>query len=259
MTSKTVIALQSVDLIYAGGAAPLKALENVSLEARSGEFVAIVGPSGCGKSTIIKIIAGLINISTGRASINGHPISGPPPDVGIVFQSPLLMPWLTVRRNVLVQIDMRGLPIGRYEAVASALLQLVGLADFAEAYPHQLSGGMQQRVGICRALVHAPTLLMMDEPFGALDAMAREQMMIELQKIWLDRKITVLFITHSIVEAVFLADRVLVMGPRPGRVIGDYAIDLPRPRRIKDLGAGQFGRLTSEIRDCLERAGAPAI
>jgi NitT/TauT family transport system ATP-binding protein len=251
-----VISLRNVDLTYAGRARPVRALENVSLNAADGEFVSAVGPSGCGKSTLLKIISGLLPHSRGTVLVNGQPVKGPPPSIGIVFQSPLLMPWRTILDNVLVQIDMRGLRQSDYRDKAHSLLKMVGLSAFESAYPYQLSGGMQQRVGICRAHVHAPQLLIMDEPFGALDAMTREQMMVELQRIWMDQKTTILFITHSLSEAIFLSDRVLVMGPRPGRVVGEFTIDIPRPRRIRDERSPVFADYADRVRTCLEASGA---
>ena len=251
-----IISLQNVDLIYGSRTLPVRALENVSLTAADGEFVSVVGPSGCGKSTLLKIISGLLPHSNGTVLVNGRPIKGPPPSIGIVFQSALLMPWRSILDNVLVQIDMRDLRRSDYQEKAHSLLKMVGLSAFEAAYPYQLSGGMQQRVGICRALVHAPQLLIMDEPFGALDAMTREQMMIELQRIWMDQKTTILFITHSLSEAIFLSDRVLVMGPRPGRVVGEFTIDIPRPRRIRDERSPVFADYADRIRTCLEASGA---
>ena len=251
-----IISLQNVDLIYGSRTLPVRALENVSLTAADGEFVSVVGPSGCGKSTLLKVISGLLPHSNGMVLVNGQPIKGPPPSIGIVFQSALLMPWRSILDNVLVQIDMRDLRRSDYQEKAHGLLKMVGLSAFEAAYPYQLSGGMQQRVGICRALVHSPQLLIMDEPFGALDAMTREQMMIELQRIWMDQKTTILFITHSLSEAIFLSDRVLVMGPRPGRVVGEFTIDIPRPRRIRDERSPAFAEYADRIRTCLEASGA---
>jgi NitT/TauT family transport system ATP-binding protein len=254
--SESVISLQNVDLTYAGRALPVRALENVSFTAADGEFVSVVGPSGCGKSTLLKIISGLLPHSSGTVLVNGEPVKGSLPSIGIVFQSPLLMPWRNIVDNVLVQIDMRGLRQSDFREKAHTLLKMVGLSAFEGAYPYQLSGGMQQRVGICRALVHSPQLLIMDEPFGALDAMTREQMMIELQRIWMDQKTTILFITHSLSEAIFLSDRVLVMGPRPGRVVGEFTIDIPRPRRIRDERSPAFAEYADRVRTCLEASGA---
>jgi len=256
--SEPVISLQNVDLIYAGRTLPVKAIENVSFSAADGEFVSIVGPSGCGKSTLLKIVSGLLPQSAGSVRVNGQAVKGPQPSVGIVFQSPLLMPWRNILDNVLLQMDMRGLPRTQHRQEARNLLAMVGLSNFEQAYPYQLSGGMQQRVGICRALVHKPQLLIMDEPFGALDAMTREQMMVELQRIWMERKTTVLFITHSLSEAIFLSDRVLVMGPRPGHVVGEFPIDIPRPRRIKEERSPLFADLADRVRGCLEASGAIA-
>ena len=254
--SESVISLHNVDLTYAGRALPVQALENVSLTAADGEFVSVVGPSGCGKSTLLKIISGLLPHSAGTVLVNGKPVKGSLPSIGIVFQSALLMPWRNILDNVLVQIDMRGLRQSDFREKAKSLLKMVGLSAFEGAYPYQLSGGMQQRVGICRALVHSPQLLIMDEPFGALDAMTREQMMIELQRIWMDQKTTILFITHSLSEAIFLSDRVLVMGPRPGRVVGEFTIDIPRPRRIRDERSPAFAEYADRVRTCLENSGA---
>jgi NitT/TauT family transport system ATP-binding protein len=227
-----IIGIDDVSLVYRTSASSVHALDKVSIRAAEGEFVALVGPSGCGKSTLLKLVAGLIPPSSGGIRVNGKTISGPTPSIGIVFQSPLLMAWRTVIENILLQIDIRGLSVEKYRPKAQELIRLVGLEEFENAYPHQLSGGMQQRVGLCRALVHDPDVLVMDEPFGALDAMTRELMNSELQRIWMERRKTVLFITHSISEAVFLADRVIVMSPRPGRIIGEVAIDLPRPRTV---------------------------
>jgi NitT/TauT family transport system ATP-binding protein len=222
-----VIGLEGVSLFYRSKNSEVHALDKISLTATDREFVALLGPSGCGKSTLLKLVAGLIPASSGVIRVNGLPISGPTPSIGIVFQSPLLMAWRTVLGNVLLQIEIRDLRVADYRAAARDLIRLVGLDGFEDALPHQLSGGMQQRVGLCRALIHDPDLLIMDEPFGALDAMTRELMNAELQRIWIERQKTVLFITHSISEAVFLADRVLVMSPRPGRIVGEIAVDLP--------------------------------
>jgi NitT/TauT family transport system ATP-binding protein len=249
-----VIGLDGVSLVYRSKTAEVHALDNVSLAAAERELVALLGPSGCGKSTLLKLIAGLIPASSGVIRVNGAPISGPTPSIGIVFQSPLLMAWRTVLENVLLQIEIRDLRVADYRAAARELIHLVGLDGFEDAHPHQLSGGMQQRVGLCRALIHDPDLLIMDEPFGALDAMTREQMNAELQRIWMERRKTVLFITHSISEAVFLADRVLVMSPRPGRLVGEIVVDLPRPRTVATTELPAFVQLTREVRQCLNTA-----
>ena len=243
-----VIGIDGVSLVYRAKRADVQALDNVSFTARGREFVALLGPSGCGKSTLLKLIAGLIAPSGGTIRVNGRPVAGPTPSIGIVFQSPLLMAWRTVLQNVLLQIEIRNLRVANYRSAAHELIRLVGLEGFEDALPHQLSGGMQQRVGLCRALIHDPDLLIMDEPFGALDAMTRELMNAELQRIWIERQKTVLFITHSISEAVFLADRVLVMSPRPGRIVGEIAVDLPRPRTVATTELPAFVHFTREAR-----------
>jgi NitT/TauT family transport system ATP-binding protein len=202
----------------------------------------LVGPSGCGKSTLLRIIAGLTPATAGSVSVFGKPVAGPLTECGIVFQQPILLEWRTIIENVLFNIDMRGLDPDKYRPRALDLLKSVGLGDFADKRPYELSGGMKQRAAIARALVHEPPLLMMDEPFGALDALTREQMRLDLEKIWIDTKKTVFFITHSIDEAVLLSDRVVVMSPRPGRIETILNIDLPRPR-------GFDGRETPEFHE----------
>jgi NitT/TauT family transport system ATP-binding protein len=249
-----VIGIEGVSLVYHSKNADVHALDNISFAAADREFVALVGPSGCGKSTLLKLIAGLIPRFSGTIRVNGRPISGPTASIGIVFQSPLLMAWRTVLENVLLQIEIRDLRVADYRAAAHDLIRLVGLDGFEDAHPHQLSGGMQQRVGLCRALIHDPDLLIMDEPFGALDAMTRELMNAELQRIWIERQKTVLFITHSISEAVYLADRVLVMSPRPGRIVGEIAVDLPRPRTVATTELPAFVRFTRDVRQSLNTA-----
>jgi NitT/TauT family transport system ATP-binding protein len=249
-----VIGIDGVSLVYRSRHGEVQALDDISFAANDREFVALVGPSGCGKSTLLKLVAGLIPASRGTIRVNGAPVNGPTPSIGIVFQSPLLMAWRTVLQNVLLQIDIRGLRVADYLTAARDLIRLVGLDGFENAHPHQLSGGMQQRVGLCRALIHDPDLLIMDEPFGALDAMTREQMNAELQRIWIERRKTVLFITHSISEAVYLADRVLVMSPRPGRIVGEIAVDLPRPRTVETTELPAFAQLTREVRRRLNTA-----
>jgi NitT/TauT family transport system ATP-binding protein len=200
------------------------ALENIDIRIEAGEFVSIVGPSGCGKSTLLMCVAGLIAPSAGSVEIGTRPVSGPFTNLGIVFQEALLLDWRTVLGNVLFQIEMRGLDPNAYESRATELLERVGLGGFEGKSPWELSGGMRQRVAICRALIHDPPLLLMDEPFGALDTLTREQMNVDLQRLCAETGKTALFITHSISEAVFMSDRVLVMTPRPGRIIADLPI-----------------------------------
>jgi NitT/TauT family transport system ATP-binding protein len=243
-----VIAVQRLSKSYATRTEPVMALDSIDFAIGDGEFVAVVGPSGCGKSTLLKILAGLSPASSGSAFLRGTPIVGPRRDIGVVFQSPVLFPWRSVLDNVMLPADVQRLDRPRHERAARELLALVGLAEFERRYPWELSGGMQQRVSIVRALIHDPALLLMDEPFGALDAMTREQMNMELQRIWLERRKTVVFITHSIAEAVFLADRVLVMTPRPGRIAEVVTVDLPRPRSLDLMGTPAFGVHARRIR-----------
>ncbi len=224
------------------------ALQDVSLEIKRNEFITLVGPSGCGKSTLLRIVAGLILPSAGRASIGGEEIREPRPETGIVFQAPTLLPWATVLDNVLFPLRMMHRLDATSRDKAMALLKLVGLAGFESKSPRELSGGMQQRVAICRALVHDPDILLMDEPFGALDALTREEMTMELLRIWSERPKTVLFVTHSITEAVVLADRVVVMSPRPGRIAEVIDIGLPRPRSFETEASPEFFEASQRIR-----------
>jgi NitT/TauT family transport system ATP-binding protein len=226
------IELRGVRKVFGQGGGAVVAVDGVDLAVDAGEFVSIVGPSGCGKSTLLRMIVGLAPTSAGRISIFGRPVAGPVTACGIVFQQPVLLDWRTVLDNVLFNIDMRGLDPAGYRPRALELLRAMGLAEFADKRPYELSGGMKQRAAIARALVHEPPLLMMDEPFGALDALTREQMRLDLERIWLATRKIVVFITHSIDEAVLLSDRVVVMTPRPGRLETILPIALPRPRGI---------------------------
>ena len=226
------IKINGVSKVFRRGATRVQALDQVDLTVGDGEFLAVVGPSGCGKSTLMRLVAGLLPATTGSVEIGDKTVSGPYTDVGIVFQQPILLDWRTVLGNVLLQLELRGVDPQPYEARGKALLHAVGLGDFCNAFPRELSGGMRQRAAIVRALVHDPRILLMDEPFGALDALTREQMRIDLEDLWLSSRKTVLFITHSIDEAVLLADRVIVMSPRPGRIDQIMDIDLPRPRGL---------------------------
>jgi NitT/TauT family transport system ATP-binding protein len=208
------------------------ALDGVSFDVASGEFLSIVGPSGCGKSTLVTLISGLLTPTRGTITVAGEVVRRPQTQIGIVFQSPVLLAWRSALDNVLLQIEMRGMPTAPYRERARELLAAVGLRNFERHLPHQLSGGMRQRVSICRALIHDPPLLLMDEPFGALDAITRDQLTLDLQRLWSQKRKTVIFITHSITEAVFLSDRIIVMTPGPGRVDRVIEIALPRPRRL---------------------------
>jgi NitT/TauT family transport system ATP-binding protein len=254
--ARTLIRIDRVVKTYRTADGPVESLRPLTFDILDGEFIAIVGPSGCGKSTLLKMVAGLLPVSAGTIGIDGRPVAGPPDDVGIVFQSPVLLAWRTVLQNVMLQIEMRKLPRAQFLPRAHALLKLVGLSDFERKFPWQLSGGMQQRASICRALVHDPAVLLMDEPFGALDAMTREKMNLELQRIWYETKKTVLFITHSIPEAVFLADRVLVMTERPGAIAAIYDVPLARPRSLDVMGDPTFVALTQKIRTHFYSQGA---
>ena len=249
------IAVQELSKLYPTRDGSVHALQQISFSVSEGEFVAVVGPSGCGKSTLLKILAGILPASKGEARLRGTPITGPRRDIGVVFQSPVLLPWRSILDNVLLPIDVQRLGRDGHLKVAMDLLRLVGLEGFERRYPWELSGGMQQRVAITRALIHDPAMLLMDEPFGALDAMTREQMNLELQRIWLERKKTVLFITHSIPEAVFLADRVLVMTPRPGSIMDDVQVKIPRPRALEVMNFPEFGPYVHCIRAEVQREG----
>ena len=252
---RDVIAVRGLSQRYGGGPDAIVALQDIDFTVAEGEFISIVGPSGCGKSTLLKILAGLLPASDGEARLNGTPIDGPRKDIGMVFQSPVLFPWRSVLGNVLLPADVQRLGRETMTQRALDLLSLVGLTGFEHRYPWELSGGMQQRITLVRALIHDPALLLMDEPFGALDALTRETMNVELQRIWLERRKTVLFVTHSTTEAVFLADRVLVMTARPGRIGDMFDVRLPRPRSLDVMTTEAFGVHTRRIRAVLSGGG----
>jgi NitT/TauT family transport system ATP-binding protein len=231
------------------------ALQDVSFSIRDGEFITCVGPSGCGKTTLLKILAGLVPKTEGAVRLRGTPVEGPRPDIGVVFQNPVLLPWWTVLENAMLPAVVQKLDRKACLARARELIHMAGLDGFEDKYPFELSGGMQQRNAIIRALIHDPAVLLMDEPFGALDAMTREQMNLELLRIWRQSRKTVFFITHSIAESVFLGDRVIVMTPRPGRIVDVVPVELPRPRDLELTGAPEFGEYVTHIRRCLELKG----
>ncbi len=233
----------------------LVALDGVQLAVGQGEFVAIVGPSGCGKSTLLRILGGLLVPTGGQVYLDGMPLTSPRREVGYVFQSVNLMPWRTALRNVTLPLEVEGVPGRERDRRARDLLGLVGLEGFEEAYPRQLSGGMAQRVAIARALVCDPEVLLFDEPFGSLDALSREQMNVELLRIWRARRVTALMVTHNLQEAVFLADRVLVMSARPGSVRAEVVVDLPRPRTLQVMYTEFFGALSRKVREALGQSG----
>ncbi|WP_189526511.1 ABC transporter ATP-binding protein [Streptomyces sindenensis] len=233
------------------------ALSDVSLDVTPGEFVAIVGPSGCGKSTLLKLVAGLLTASSGDVLLGGERVTGPRHDIGYVFQRAALLEWRSALRNILLQAEIRRMETAVARARADELIRMTGLGGFEDAYPHELSGGMQQRVALCRALLHEPPVLLMDEPFGALDALTREQMNTELNRIWRTTGTTVLLVTHSISEAVYLADRVVVMSPRPGTVTEIIEVGLPAERDYGEtLGRPEFRAAAAHIRDLLGAVSA---
>jgi NitT/TauT family transport system ATP-binding protein len=244
-----------VKLYAAGSAAEVVALDNIAFDIFDGELISIVGPSGCGKSTLLRILAGLARPSGGEVLLSGAPLRGPGPQAAMVFQQPVLLPWRTVMENVLLPIEFRELPIPPHRARARELLQNVGLAGFENRHPHELSGGMQQRAAIVRALVQDPQILLMDEPFGALDAMTREQMNLDVLRLWQASRKTIVFVTHSISEAIFLSQRVFVMTPRPGRLAAIIDIDLPYPRGLDVINTERFGAHAARVRDLLHARG----
>lgn len=250
-----LIKLDHVSKFYGNAKSRVHVVDDVSFTARRGEFISILGPSGCGKSTMMMLTSGLIPLSSGTIEIDGTRITEPYTDLGIVFQQDLLMDWRSVLANVLVQPEFRGLRIKDYEQRAKDLLNLVGLSGCEEKYPFELSGGMRQRVSICRAMVHNPNLLLMDEPFGALDALTRDQMNLDLQRIWYENKKTVLFVTHSIPEAVFLGDRVLVMAPSPTKIKASIEINLPRPRSLEIRETPEFAAYIHRITQLFYQMG----
>jgi NitT/TauT family transport system ATP-binding protein len=251
-----VLTAENLGVTYASKRGNTRALDGFNMTIREGEFVSLLGPSGCGKSTLLRIACGLLKPSTGWAELHGKPIAGATADVGIVFQQPTLLPWKSIIENVLVPCDILGRPRAESRPQALELLRLVGLAAFVDHYPGELSGGMQQRVGLARGLVHNPSLLLMDEPFAALDALTREQMAVELQKLWSRETKSVMFITHSIPEAVFLSDRIVVLSERPGRVVREIDIDLPRPRALDTMRTTKFGNYCHELRELFAASGA---
>jgi len=238
----------------------IRALQDISLHVDENQFVTLIGPSGCGKSTLLKLVSGLLPVTTGEIRIHGELIREPYSDIGFVFQQSVLLPWRTVLGNVLFSVEMLNRRTADYLEEARRLLRLAGLSDYEDKYPRELSGGMQQRVSICRALVHNPQLLLMDEPFGALDAMTREEMSVVLTNIWESRRKTILFVTHSISEAILLADRVVVMSARPGRIAADIPIELPRPRSFQNQSDPRFQAYSDQLRQLIfEQTEVPRV
>lgn len=256
MTEPT-LSFHKVGQVFPTATGPLEALNGVEFAIEKNEFAAVLGPSGCGKSTLLRMTAGLLRPTDGRVSVHGEQVEGPSDDIGIVFQKPTLLPWASVLKNVVFPIKhTKGRVTPEQTEKARALLETVGLAGFEELMPSELSGGMQQRVGIARALLFDPEILLMDEPFSALDALTREEMGFELLRICQNRGNTVLFITHSISEAVLLADRILVMSERPGRIVENVTVPLERPRSARSLADIRAVELSSHLRDVLLRRGA---
>lgn len=247
-----ILTLQHVSLTYPNGDGGLAALADISFDVAPGEFLCIVGPSGCGKSSLIKVLAGLRTATTGDVIFEGEPLAHPRRRIGLVFQKANLMPWRTVLQNITLPLELQNVPKNETLRRANDLIDLVGLAGFEAARPRDLSGGMEQRVAIARALVHRPDVLLLDEPFGALDAITRERMALELLRIWDRYRKTVIMVTHSISEAVFLADRVLAFTPRPGRLRADLPVPLPRPRALAQTYSTQFGDLAMRVRAAIE-------
>jgi NitT/TauT family transport system ATP-binding protein len=249
---RSEIDLVGVSKAYGRGSDAVHALDDINLRVAHNEFVSVLGPSGCGKSTLLLLVAGLLSPSEGTITLQGQRVDGPRRTNGIVFQNAVMLPWRTVIDNVLLPIDLMGENVRHYRTRALELLDIAGIADFAERLPHELSGGMRQRAGICRALIQDPDLLLMDEPFSALDAMTRDEMNLELLRIWERDRKTVIFITHSISEAVFLSDRVVVMSKRPAQIIDDISISLPRPRAVELQETPQFNQLRARIRSLIQ-------
>jgi NitT/TauT family transport system ATP-binding protein len=253
------IQIEGVSKVFGADGQRTVALQNIDFDVRAGEFVSILGESGCGKTTLLRIVAGLISPTAGRVLVDGTPVTSPRRDMGFVFQQSVLLEWRTVLDNVLLPVEILRLERARYGAEARGLLSLMGLSEFAFHRPLQLSGGMQQRVSIARALILKPTLLLMDEPFGALDAITREQMNLELLNIWSLTETTALFVTHDIGEAVFLSDRVVLLSSRPGTVQEVFPVDLPRPRLLEHRYEERFVRLCRHIKGAMVEKGAGAL
>lgn len=253
LTSNTepVLVVRDLNAVFPNGNGGLQALETLSFSVCPEEFICVLGPSGSGKSTLLRILAGLLPPTSGEVIYHGAPLAGPRRELGLVFQRANLMPWRTVLGNIMLPLELLGLPEPDSQARAQELVELVGLQGFEDTLPRDLSGGMAQRVAIARALVHDPEMLLLDEPFGGLDALTRERMGFELLRIWQARRKTVVMVTHSISEALFLADRVLVLTPRPGRLRLDLAVDMPRPRHEDVRYSPKFGRLARQLRTAI--------
>jgi NitT/TauT family transport system ATP-binding protein len=249
------ISISNVSKSFAGRNGVVQALTGINLDIADGEFVSVIGPSGCGKSTLLMLLAGLESATGGNLVVGGRAIKEPVSDLGIVFQQDVLLDWRTALENIVLQAEIRGHDRKAATLRARELLSMVDLTHFAGAYPYELSGGMRQRVAICRALLHQPPLLLMDEPFGALDALTRDQLQVDLLRLWSKQKMTVLFITHSISEAVFLSDRIVVMSPRPGKIEAIIDVDLPRPRRLVVRETEAFLKYNQQVTNVFRTLG----
>jgi NitT/TauT family transport system ATP-binding protein len=258
-TAKGHIELQNLSMAFGSGHRRVLAVDQVSLQVKPGEFVSIIGPSGCGKSTLLNVVAGFTQPTEGRALLDGQTIEGPGADRGVVFQQYSLFPWMSVRKNVEFGLRMQGVAAGKRETTARTLLGLAGLLAFENHYPDQLSGGMKQRVGIVRALAASPQVMLMDEPFGALDSQTRVVMQQILTNMWQRFRLSVLFITHDIEEAIFLSDRVVVMTARPGRIKAEIAIDLPRPRTAEMMSSIAFTQILHKLRNLIREESLAAM
>lgn len=250
-----ILRAEHISVTFASPQGKLEALADVSFQVERGEFVCVVGPSGCGKSTLLRVLSGLLSPTSGQVYLRGKPLDGPCGDIGIVFQKASLMPWRTVSQNITLPLEIQGLDSVQTRQQATDLIRLVGLEGFERNYPHELSGGMAQRVAIARALIHDPEILLLDEPFGSLDALTRERMNVELLRIWQARRKTVVMVTHDIQEAIFLADRVIVMTPRPGQITANLPIALPRPRSQDLIYYDTFAELARRIRRAIDWQG----
>lgn len=255
--TSVAITIENLNVTFSSKRATVTAIDDVDLRVADGEFVSIAGPSGCGKSTLLKVVAGLTESTSGTVRLRGNSVSGPQREIGYVFQRAALLEWRSVRKNILLQAEMRGMPRKVAQGRCDQLIEMTGLTGFENALPYELSGGMQQRVSLCRALLHEPSVLLMDEPFGALDALTREKMNVELHRIWRETGTTVVLVTHSVAEAVYLANRVVVMSPRPGRVVDTLDVDLPAERDYAEtMERPEFIRVANRVRDLLGSSSA---
>lgn len=250
--SQAALRVEHVGHVFDDHNGTVEALIDISFQIAPSEFVCVVGPSGSGKSTLLRILAGLIQPQQGHVWLDGKLVESPGPSIGVVFQKANLMPWRTVLENIALPLELSGVANDEVARHSNELIELVGLNGFANAYPRSLSGGMEQRVAIARALIHNPSILLLDEPFGSLDALTRERMAVELTRIWSAQKITVVMVTHSIQEAVFLSDRVFVMTDRPGRIADEIAVNLDRPRAMSLLQEERFAEIAGRVRQAIQ-------